>query len=161
MANDKLTNLAVSLRDATVDDFAIVAEFLQPFVEDESLLPRSEAELLMLLRHSFIAELQNAGATEIVGFAAVEIYSRKLAEVQCLAVHRDQQGKGIGRKLVQKCLERARRENVLELMAISASDTFLMQCGFDYSLPNQKRALFARPLEQTDSAENQPPLPPN
>jgi len=32
-------------------------------------------------------------------------------------------------------------------MAISTSDDFLMQCGFDYSLPNQKRALFIHPGE--------------
>jgi hypothetical protein len=29
-------------------------------------------------------------------------------------------------------------------MAISASDHFLKESGFDYSLPNQKRALFYR-----------------
>jgi len=32
-------------------------------------------------------------------------------------------------------------------MAISASDAFLKECGFDYSLPKQKRALFVEPME--------------
>ena len=42
------------------------------------------------------------------------------------------------------CVERAKQHNILEVMAISASDEFLKQCGFDYSLPDQKRALFFR-----------------
>ena len=34
-----------------------------------------------------------------------------------------------------------------EPMAISASDEFLIRCGFDYSLPGQKRALFIQTRE--------------
>lgn len=136
-----------AIREATPDDLPRVVDFLQPFVEMEALLPRAEHELATLLRHGFIAEVLRDECMYMMGFAAVEIYSRKLAEIQCLAVHHEYQGRGIGRALVNRCVERARRENVLELMAISASDAFLKQCGFDYSLPNQKRALFVRPLD--------------
>jgi amino-acid N-acetyltransferase len=78
----------------------------------------------------------------IVGFSAVEIYSRKLSEVQCLAVHEDFHGRGIGSELVRCCVEKAREKGVLEVMAISASDNFLRNLGFQYALPDQKRALF-------------------
>jgi amino-acid N-acetyltransferase len=78
----------------------------------------------------------------IVGFSAVEIYSRKLSEVQCLAVHEDFHGRGIGSELVRYCVEKAREKGVLEVMAISASDNFLRNLGFQYALPDQKRALF-------------------
>jgi amino-acid N-acetyltransferase len=126
------------IRDAQPDDLALVTEFLRPFVERLQLLPRDPSEINTLLRHGFVAELHGV----IVGFVAVEIYSRKLAEVQCLAVASEHQGKGIGKRLVQRCIDRARREQVLELMAITASEQVLMSCGFDYSLPGQKKALF-------------------
>ena len=79
---------------------------------------------------------------KVVGFSAVEIYSRKLSEIQCLAVADGYQGNGIGSALVKACVEHAREKGILEVMAISASDGFLRQLGFDYSLPEQKRALF-------------------
>jgi len=79
---------------------------------------------------------------ELVGFAAIEIYSRKLAEIQCLAVSSQAHGMGIGSELVAACLNIAKKRQVLEVMAISSSGNFLEKCGFDYSLPGHKRALF-------------------
>jgi amino-acid N-acetyltransferase len=78
----------------------------------------------------------------MVGFAAIEIYSRKMAEIQSLAVSPALQGQGVGTKLVQRCVDRAQAEGILELMAITASEKLFRGVGFDYSLPNQKRALF-------------------
>lgn len=78
----------------------------------------------------------------IIGCAALEIYSRKLAEIRSLAVAASAQGQGVGRKLVDACVERAREHNILEVMAITASDAFFQSCGFDYTLPSLKRAVF-------------------
>ncbi len=127
-----------SVRAASPDDTDDILQLLEPFVQNRQLLRRTEGEIRELTRHGFVAEYQ----AQIVGFAAVEIYSRKLGEVQCLAVRNDSQGQGLGRKLVAACVERARELGVLEVMAISSSDHFLLGCGFNYSLPDQKRVLF-------------------
>ncbi|MDG1873973.1 MAG: GNAT family N-acetyltransferase [Mariniblastus sp.] len=126
---------------ATHDDFADVQQFLLPFMDGLSLLPRTSIELELLLKHSFRAVAEK----KIVGFCALEIYSKKLAELQCLAVDSSFRRRGVGRALVLRCIERARDEKVNEMMAISSSDEMFMSCGFDYSLPNQKRALFIQP----------------
>ena len=131
---------AVVIRAATPADIPALRDFLAPFVRLQQILPRDEEDLHTLTRHGFVAEHHAA----IVGFAAIEIYSRKLAEVQSLAVRTDFQGKGIGRQLVEACVERAKSEGVLELMAITASEKLFRDSGFDYSLPNQKRALFVQ-----------------
>ncbi len=110
-------------------------------VAAEYLLPRTKDELKRLLVHAFVAMRDS----KIVGFAAVEIYSKKLAEIQCLAVDENFRRQGIGRALVKLCVARAAEHGVIELMAISASDEMFKSCGFDYSLPNQKRALFIQP----------------
>lgn len=137
-----------SIRDAVPADGPQLQQFLRPFVEAKYILPRTDEDLAVLLRHGFVAERE----TEIVGFAAIEIYSRKLAEVQSLAVKPALQGRGVGSALVQRCIERARREGVLELMAITVTDNLFRLAGFDYSLPNQKRALFIQTRE-SDSHE--------
>ena len=126
------------IREATMDDLTDIQRLLSPFVEQHLLLPRTSDELAVLLQHAFIATVDG----QLIGFAAFEIYSQKLAEIQCLAVDTTFHGQGIGKQLVANCVNRAKQYNILEVMAISASDKFLKQCGFDYSLPDQKRALF-------------------
>lgn len=137
-------------REARLIDAVAIFDFIRPFVDARQLLPRSEQQLLALTRHGFIAEVDG----ELTGFAAIEVYSRKLAEVQCLAVAESMQGRGVGRRLVDLCIERAVELGVGELMAISASEKFLTGCGFHYSLPDQKKALFVQPqrLGETDQA---------
>jgi amino-acid N-acetyltransferase len=130
------------VRSAHYDDLDRIEALLEPFVQQRKLLRRLESELILLMANGFVAELIEDGHPKIVGFAAVEIYSRKLSEIQCLAVDDGYRGRGIGSDLVRACVERARKKGILEVMAISASDEFLRKLGFDYSLPEQKRALF-------------------
>lgn len=137
---------AIDFRPALPADYEMVREFLNPFVVAEYLLPRTEAELRKLIENGFVAQ----SGKKVVGFSAVEVYSKKLSEIQCLAVDSEFRRRGIGKQLVQRCVERAAEHGVLELLAISASDEMFKACGFDYSLPNQKRALFVqlnRPAE--------------
>lgn len=134
----------IKIRIASHEDVPAVSSFIQTFVDEGKLLPRTLDELEELLPTFFIAE---SGA-EIVGCAALEIYSRKLAEVRSLAVSPSVQGQGIGRMLVQTCVELAREKNVLEVMAITSSDDFFKSCGFDYTLPGEKRALFIQTREK-------------
>ena len=133
------------------DDLAAVTSFLQPFMDQQFLLQRTSLEVQLLLRHGFKAisthvdqgpDPSTSAAGQLIGFCALEIYSKKLAEIQCLAVDSTFRRQGVGKALVQACVQRARDEKVLELMAISNSDEMFRACGFDYSLPNQKRAFF-------------------
>ena len=127
-----------SIRAAVDSDLPAVMGLLRPFVEQRKVLRRTKAETAALMTTGFVAEFEG----EIVGFSAVEIYSKKLSEIQCLTVHPNHQGRGIGSALVKHCVQLARTRGVMEVMAISSSDKFLHDLGFDYSLPDQKRALF-------------------
>ena len=132
------TVTGILIRTATSDDLEPLTIFLTPFVEAGKLLPRTFDELRELLPTLYVAEQEG----KIVGCAALEIYSWKLAEVRSLAVSPAMQGHGVGKRLVEACLNRARAANILEVMAITSSDGFFMSCGFDYTLPGEKRALF-------------------
>jgi len=150
---------SISMRDAAAGDLAAVLKFLQPYMDSQQLLPRTSFELELLLKHGFVAFVEPAdfenddavGAAErIVGFVALEVYSKKLAEIQCLAVDEKFRRRGVGRELVRRCVQRATDEKVKELLAISSSEDMLMACGFDYALPNQKRAFFLQPGKPSD-----------
>ena len=134
----------IEIRQALPNDSAAIHALLRPYVSRRLLLQRSEAEIIELTRHGFVAEIGKDSVVQPIGFAAVEIYSSKLAELQCLAVHHQHQNTGVGKRLVDACLERARDLNVMEVLAISSSEEFLRSCGFDFSLPDQKKALFCQ-----------------
>ncbi len=137
MASDIHTKITV--RSAVAADIPVIEALIEPFVEQGALLDRTYDEFGDLLPNFFVAV--DADET-ILGCAALEIYSRKLAEIRSLAVAEVAQGRGVGRMLVEACIERAQERNVLEIMAITASDAFFQSCGFDYTLPSLKRALF-------------------
>jgi len=128
----------VTIRRATYEDIESMVMFIARFVESGKLLPRTFNELEDLLGSFFLAEMDD----QIVGTAALEIYSRKLAEIRSLAVDPIAQGKGVGRKLVAACVDKAREDEIYEIMAISSSEQFFQSCGFDYTLPHERKAFF-------------------
>ena len=138
----------VSIRRTCSDDVAPLSEFLAPFVEDRRLLLRTNEELTQLVETGFAAEIDG----QLVGFAALDIYSPKLAEIRSLAVSPIHQGLGIGKKLVNCCVQLAREKKVLEVMAITSTEEFFQGCGFDFILPRERKALF---LETYRHSENE------
>jgi len=136
----------VKIRKAHYYEIKQITEFITPFVGSGTLLPRTFDELDDLISTLFVAEFEK----QIVGVAALEIYSPKLAEVRSLAVDARMQGRGVGKRLVQACLELARERNVLEVMAITSSDAFFLSCGFDFTLPGEKKALFIQTRDLED-----------
>lgn len=137
----------ITLRTATTADIDAIIAFIGPFVESGKLLDRTYDEIETWLPTFFIAEAEG----RIVGCAALEIYSRKLAEIRSLAVSPDVQGMGVGRMLVDACVRVARERNVLETMVVTSSDEFFLACGFHFTLPGEKKALFISTRE-----DNQP-----
>jgi N-acetylglutamate synthase-like GNAT family acetyltransferase len=131
------------VRHAKIDDVNNLDAFIEPFVAQGRLLPRTRDELEDLTENGFLAEVDG----RIVGFAALEIYSTKLAELRSLAVSSEFQGRGVGKALVQACVELARTKRVFEVMAITSSDEFFQRCGFDFTLPGEKKAVFLQTRE--------------
>jgi len=141
-----------TIRASTTTDVESLEAFIAPFVEAGRLLPRTTAEMHDLIKHGFLAECEQSGELEIVGFAALEIYSSKLGEIRSLAVDVRFQGQGVGKQLVAECVKRANELDVLEVMAITSMEDFFKACGFDFTLPGEKKALFYRLEEGTSHA---------
>ncbi|MBL8146016.1 MAG: GNAT family N-acetyltransferase [Anaerolineae bacterium] len=136
---------AFTIRAGRAEDVPGIILLIQSYVDEGKLLARTLNEIDELLPNFFVAA---TGDGEIIGCAALEIYSPKLAEIRSLAVSREAQRLGVGRRLVNACVERARLRKVLEVMAITSSDSFFQSCGFDYTLPGEKRALFVQTRDE-------------
>jgi len=134
---------AFVVRRATIQDVNALHAFIEPFVAQGRLLPRTQDELEDLTENGFLAEVGG----QIVGFAALEIYSTKLAELRSLAVAAGYQGLGIGKALVNACVDLARQKRIFEVMAITSADEFFHRCGFDFTLPGEKKAVFLQTRE--------------
>ncbi len=133
-----------SIRPAQREDVDALSAFIRPFVEQGRLLPRTHDELQDLTKFGYLAIADN----RIVGFAALEVYSPKLGELRSLAVSSQFQGQGIGKALVQACLQLAKELRVFEVMTITSSEEFFQKCGFDFTLPGERKALFHQTREQ-------------
>jgi len=128
----------LQIRPAEDVDREVIFTLIEHFVEQRSVLPRTLDELDELIPRGFVVQIDE----RVVGFAALEVYSRKLAEIRSLVVAQDVQGRGVGAMLVRACVERARERNIFEVMAISSSEFFFRSCGFDFTLPGEKKAFF-------------------
>lgn len=140
----------VTVRAAQPGDERRIASFIHPFIEERKLLPRTESELDELISNGFVALLED----RVVGFSALEIYSAKLAEIRSLATAPEIRGWGVGKRLVQACVQRAQDAGVLEVLAITSSEEFFKHCGFDFTLPGEKKALFFQPDTSAGAGEN-------
>jgi amino-acid N-acetyltransferase len=77
----------------------------------------------------------------IIGCCALQIYSKRLAEVRSLAVHPDFQDQGVASLLVKACVERGRERGVRELFAVTSETSFFGRLGFA-TFRREKTAMF-------------------
>jgi amino-acid N-acetyltransferase len=122
---------ALTVRPATHDDMlairSLIGRYPQQLVQQD--LPRPA---------SFVVAVS---ADKIVGCCALQIYSRRLAELRSLAIDPDFIGLGIAKTLVERCLRRARERNVKQVLAVSSEAAFFERCGFS-TFFREKTALF-------------------
>ena len=82
-----------------------------------------------------------AAGDRIVGCCALQIYSKRLAEVRSLAVHPDFQKRRLASRLVELCKARARERGVKELFAVTSQASFFGRAGFA-TFRREKTAMF-------------------
>ncbi len=116
----------LKIRKPTVSDVRQMHRVINEFARREEMLPRSLNELYENIRDFYI--LDNKG--DIIGLCALHVLWEDLAEIRSLAVKKEFQKKGIGRKLLKRCLEEAKRLGIKKVFALTYHPEFFVKSGF-------------------------------
>lgn len=122
------------IRAAVLADVARMETLMAPFVASGDLLPRSNYDLCRHIKEYVVAEDPDGA---IVGTASLKIYSTTLAEIAALAVRDDQQGKGVGRALVEAVLDDARGVGLRQVFGLTRKPMFFLRLGFQVTEKEQ------------------------
>src|SRR2546421_2289761 len=114
------------IRTATIHDVPRMQAIINSHAELGKMLFKSYAQLYETLRDFAVFEQDD----NVVGVVALSIIWSDLSEVRSLAVDDNFRGQGIGRRLVQWCVDEARRLGIPRLMSLTYEQTFFEKLGF-------------------------------
>jgi amino-acid N-acetyltransferase len=114
------------LRHAKIPDARTIHKLLLEYASDGQLLGRSLAEIYENIRDFYVYEEDGV----ILGVGALAICWEDLAELRSLAVSKGHKGKGIGRKIVEICLEEAALLGLKKVFALTYQPEFFKKIGF-------------------------------
>jgi amino-acid N-acetyltransferase len=116
----------IKLRKAKIGDVPQIHTLVNSFAGKGEMLGRSRSELYEGLRDFFVVEQDDV----ILGCSALHINWEDLAEVRSLAVVPEVQGKGMGKTLVNACIEEARSLGIARIYALTYRPGFFEGLGF-------------------------------
>lgn len=119
--------MAVTLRRATVRDVPAMGRIINDAAEFGLMLPKSLAALYENVREFHVAVVSEQ---EVVGCCGLSIVWANLAELASLAVAPSHRGQGLGRRLVEACLEEARALGIRRVMTLTYEQAFFEKRGF-------------------------------
>ncbi|EEP60472.1 N-acetyltransferase [Sulfurihydrogenibium yellowstonense] len=117
----------MKIRKAKVKDATEIFKILQHFALKEVLLPRSLNSIYENIRDFFVCEVDG----KIVGVGSLHVYWEDLAEIKSLAVKEEYQHLGIGRSIVQECLNEAKELGIKRVFALTYVPDFFRKIGFE------------------------------
>lgn len=118
----------MAIRKARIPDAKAIHKLLITYAQQELMLSRSLPDIYELIRSFYVYEVDG----EVLGTVSLHICWEDLAEVRSLAVAGHQMKKGIGRQLVQACLEEARELGLKKVFALTYQPGFFEKMGFHY-----------------------------
>ncbi len=118
----------ISLVKPTLSDIPQMQEMVIEEVKSGIILKRTEDEVATNIRSYVVAK----EGERIVGYTALHIHSRRLAEIRSLIVDRAYRGQKIGQRMVEYALKEAKALNVEEdVLALTYVPGFFKKLGFN------------------------------
>lgn len=115
------------IRSAVTADVPAIRKIADPLVEQRILLGKELVELYESIQEFVVAERDG----ELVGFGALHVMWRDLAEVRTLAVAEAAKRSGIGAAILRELLERARVLGIHRVFCLTFEDGFFASHGFE------------------------------
>jgi amino-acid N-acetyltransferase len=121
-----------------LSDVALMQDLVKGEVEKGVILLRTADEMATTIRSYTAVEVDG----KLAGFCALHIHSVNLAEIRSLVVSEKYRGLGLGKTLVNKCLEEGQFLEVKEVLSLTYQKDFFETIGFQViskeSIPEHK-----------------------
>lgn len=131
-----------AIRPARKRDVGVVLGLVRDAIASEELVARTREDIVRRLGSFYVFEIDR----NVVGCVGLQMYAaEECAELECLFVSEPHENQGIGRKLMEFAVERARAMGVKKLIALStqAFNYFQQKGGFQEGavddLPGERR----------------------
>jgi len=122
----------------TLLDIQQMQSIVKEEVANGTILYRSDDEIATNIRSYTIAIKDE----KVIGYGALHIHTKELAEIRSLIVEKTFRGTGIGGKIVKKLLEEAKSLKLKDIFTLTYEKEFFEKLGFceipKESLPEQK-----------------------
>lgn len=118
--------MSIVIRDATVLDVDRIVELINKHAEKGLMLPKTPYKIFSTIQNFFVA-VENE---DVIGCVALSVIWKDLAEICSLAVDDGYKGKGVGKKLVAKCIEKAKKLKLPKIIALTYQNQFFEKLNF-------------------------------
>ena len=119
-------NKNIKYFNPTVEYIENMQKLVKKDVEEGAILHRTDDEIATTIRSYTCVSVDN----KLVGFVALHIYSKNLAEVRSLIVDEKYRGLAIGKGLVLQCLKEAKKLSIKKVLSLTYQDKFFEKLGF-------------------------------
>ena len=117
----------MNIRPARVGDMPAICDLIRTFADRKLMIRRSLGELYESIREFLVATDETG---KILGCAALHVFWDDLAELKCLAVSEEAQGRGVGKRLVEACWDAARVLEIQSVFTLTYVSDFFEKCGY-------------------------------
>ena len=117
--------MSLEIRPARAEDVDAMRRLIDGYAEQDLMLSRSPEFLLEHLSDYIVAD--DGG---FAGCCALAVLTRDLAEIRSLAVKPETSRRGVGKALVDGCVEHARTLGLRRVFALTLVPEFFERCGF-------------------------------
>ncbi len=113
------------VRAARVSDVASMKALIDRYAAEDRMLERTATFLEANLADFVVADDEG-----FVGCGALATLTSDLAELRSLAVEPGATGRGLGKAIVEVCIQRARERGLRRVFALTLVPEFFAACGF-------------------------------
>jgi amino-acid N-acetyltransferase len=118
----------ISIRKAIIGDVGRIQALVNHYASKETMLGLSLSEIYDQVRDFMVAE---GPRRSLLGVCALHVIWDDLAEIRSLAVDPKIRRRGVGRALVEQCLEEARILQIPKVFALTYQPEFFRRSGFE------------------------------
>lgn len=115
-----------NIEKAKIGDVKEMHRLINNFAGKDEMLPRPLSEIYENLRDYFVIREED----RLIGCAALHLMWSDIAEIKSVAVTEENQRSGLGRRLVDACLDEAREIGLPKVFCLTYKPDFFKQFGF-------------------------------